>query len=41
MAWYISELDAFDALSTMSLLHRKLDACVVTVGTGAPTRANR
>ena len=35
IAWFISELDALDALSTMSLLHRKLDTCVVTMSAGA------
>jgi uncharacterized protein (TIGR02391 family) len=41
ITWYISELDALDALSTMSLLHRKLDACVVTAAAGAQARADR
>lgn len=37
IAWFISELDALVALSTMSLLHRKLDTCVVTVAAGTPS----
>jgi len=30
VTWFLSEQDALDALSAMSLLHRKLDNCVAT-----------